>query len=104
MMDVGRVCIKLAGRDKGKQCVIVDVLNNKFVLIDGETRRRKCNILHLQPTDKVLEISKGASHEEVVKAFKTIGISLTERKPKNPGPKPVKRRKEKKAVERVTKT
>jgi len=43
----GRICVKTAGRDAGLKCVIVDVLDDKFVLIDGETRRRKCNILHL---------------------------------------------------------
>ena len=49
MIDIGRVCIKLAGRDAGKKCVIVGILDDKTVMIDGETRRRKCNILHLEP-------------------------------------------------------
>ena len=52
MLTVGRLCIKIAGRDAGKQCVIVDVLDHNKVLIDGLTRRRPCNILHLEPMNK----------------------------------------------------
>ena len=63
MIEVGRLCVKLAGRDAGKKCIIVDILDDKFVLIDGETRRRKCNIVHLEPLNKVLSVEKNASHE-----------------------------------------
>ncbi len=73
MYDVGRICIKLAGRDAGQKCVIVDVLEGKYVVIDGMTRRRKCNMLHLEPMDQILDIKKGASHEEIVRVFKTLG-------------------------------
>ena len=38
MFQVGRLCIKIAGRDAGKKCVIVSVLDDVFVLIDGEWR------------------------------------------------------------------
>ena len=47
MFDVGRVCLKIAGRDAGKKCVVVEKLEGKYVLIDGMTRRKKCNTLHL---------------------------------------------------------
>jgi large subunit ribosomal protein L14e len=76
MIDVGRLCVKTAGRDAGLKCVIVDVIDDNFVLIDGETRRRKCNILHLEPLDKVLDIRKGASHEQVAKAFEAAGYGV----------------------------
>ena len=46
MFNIGRVCVKLAGRDAGQKCVIVEILDEKTVLIDGMTRRRKCNKLH----------------------------------------------------------
>ena len=82
MIEVGRVCIKLAGRDASKKCVIVDILDNKFVLIDGETRRRKCNILHLEPLEQVVKIKKNASHEEVSTAIKEIGLEARVSKPK----------------------
>lgn len=38
-MEIGRVCIKIAGRDAGMKCVVVEQLDNNFVLIDGQTRR-----------------------------------------------------------------
>ena len=56
MIEIGRLCIKTAGRDAGLKCIIVDILDDKFVLIDGETRRRKCNILHLEPLKDVVKI------------------------------------------------
>lgn len=67
--------MKIAGRDAGKKCVIVDTDKDR-VLIDGETRRRKCNPAHLEPLEQTLEIKKGAEHADVVKAFKTIGVEI----------------------------
>jgi len=49
---IGRVCMKIAGRDAGKIGVIVDTLENGFVLIDGAVRRRKCNVMHLEFLDE----------------------------------------------------
>lgn len=87
MMEVGRLCIKIAGRDAGKRCVIVDVLDDNFVMIDGETRRRKCNVKHVEPTGETIKIGKGAAHSAVVTEFKKLGIELKETKPRRPKPK-----------------
>ncbi len=76
MIDIGRICVKIAGRDAGKKCVVIDILDENFVMIDGETRRRKCNILHLEPLDKTIDIKKGASHAEVTKAFEALGYGV----------------------------
>lgn len=88
MMEVGRLCVKIAGRDTGKRCVIVDVLDDRFVTIDGETRRRKCNVKHLEPRADVLKLKKGASHADVVGEFKKLGIEVKEKKPRQAKPKP----------------
>jgi len=101
--ETGRICVKIAGRDAGKKCVIVDVLENNLVLIDGQTRRRKCNILHLEPLDEMIEIEKGASHEEVAKAFKKLGIDIKETKHKEKAQKPARSRDEKAAKKAETK-
>ena len=69
MFNVGRVCIKLAGRDAGKKCVVVDAGDGKYVTIDGYTRRKKCNTMHLEPLDQVIDIASGAAHETVMKAL-----------------------------------
>lgn len=93
MFDVGRVCIKLAGRDAGQKCVIVEVLDDKTVLIDGMTRRRKCNKLHLEPLSQTLDLRQKASHEDVAKAFKELGLEVKTKKskPKTEKPKPAPR-------------
>src|SRR3989344_5030748 len=55
---IGKICVKLTGREAGKACVIVNNLDDNFVLIDGNVKRRKCNIDHLEFTNKILPIKK----------------------------------------------
>ncbi len=93
MFESGRICVKTAGRDAGLRCVIVDNLDKNYVLVDGETRRKKCNINHLEPTATILQIQKNAAHDEITKAFADIGITLISGKPKTAGKRPAQRRK-----------
>ncbi len=73
MINVGRVCVKLRGREAGKICAVVKKLDEKFVIIDGpEVKRRRCNIAHLEPLPKTIDIKEDAPHEEVVEKLKTI--------------------------------
>jgi large subunit ribosomal protein L14e len=92
MMEVGRLCIKTAGRDAGKKCVIVEVMDEKFVMIDGETRRRKCNVRHLEPLTETIKLSKGAAHTSVISEFKKLGMEITATKPRKAAEKPTKTR------------
>ena len=49
-IEVGRQCIKIAGREAGKKCEIVAIIDENFVEIDGEeVKNRRCNINHLEP-------------------------------------------------------
>lgn len=69
-MDVGRICVKLKGREAGSRCVIVDVVDRNYVIVTGPpevtgVRRRRVNMSHLQPLDEVVEISRNASDEEI---------------------------------------
>ena len=91
MFEVGRLCVKTAGRDAGRKCVVTDVINPHYVMIDGETRRRKCNIAHLEPLATTIKIAKGASHEEVQKEFEKLGLQPRSTKPKQKAEKPVKK-------------
>ena len=100
MIEVGRLCIKTAGRDGGCKCVVVDILDGNYVLIDGETRRRKCNILHIEPLEEAIKIKKGASHENVKAEFKKLGIDLIDTKPKEKKERPRKIRKKKEAEDK----
>jgi large subunit ribosomal protein L14e len=72
-MDIGRVCIKIQGREAGKRCVIVDVIDRNFVLVIGpEIRRRRCNMEHLRPLDEKIDIQRNATDEEVIGALKSL--------------------------------
>ena len=93
MIEIGRLCVKIAGRDAGKKCVIIDILDDKYVLIDGETRRRKCNVLHIEPLSQKIEIKNNAPHDEVAKALKAIGLEARQTKPRQKTTKPHKKRK-----------
>ena len=95
MFEVGRICAKLAGREARCMCVVVDVVDKNYVLIDGQVKRRKCNRKHLEPTDKIVKIKKGAAHADVVKELKSIGIEVAEKKKKEPKEKPKATRKKK---------
>lgn len=101
-MEVGRMCIKLAGRDARKRCVVVDVLDERHVLIDGETRRRKCNLSHLMPLSETIKIEKNADHKTVVSEFKKQGIEIKESKPKDKKERPRRQRKVKEAEPETT--
>ena len=92
-IEIGRLIVKTAGRDASKRGIIIDILDDKFVLVDGETRRRKVNVLHIEPLNQVLKIEKNASHEEVAKALKEIGVEPRQTKPKPKTEKPKKKRK-----------
>jgi large subunit ribosomal protein L14e len=66
--------MKIAGRDAGKVCVVIDKLDDNYVMIDGQTRRRKCNIGHLEMIEKEVKVKKNASNKEVIEALNEIGI------------------------------
>jgi len=77
-IEIGRICVKNVGREAGKKCVIVDVVDKNFVLITGpktvsDIKRRRVNINHLKPTDEKIEINRGATDEEITEALKTAG-------------------------------
>ena len=95
MIEVGRMCVKIAGRDAGLKCVIVEVLDKNFVMIDGQTRRRKCNVLHLEPLDKTIDIKPKASHDEIAEEFSKLQIEVKDRKSKKAAERPRKVRKKK---------
>ncbi len=95
LFEVGRLAVKIAGRDAGKNCVVVDKIDETFVMIDGQTRRRKCNIKHLEPLPQIIKIKKTASHAEVKAEFKKLGLEITDTKPKEKTERPKKQKKEK---------
>ncbi|MEM1808408.1 MAG: 50S ribosomal protein L14e [Thermosphaera sp.] len=79
-IEIGRICVKVAGREAGRKCVVVDIVDENFVIITGPksltgVRRRKTNIKHIEPTDKIINIPKGAGDEDVLKAIGASGLT-----------------------------
>lgn len=90
VLEVGRVCLKIAGREGGKYAVVVKPAgtgkgkgkdDKSFVFVTGPklltgVKRRKCNIYHLQPTQYKLEIAEDATDEQVITAYEKAGLVI----------------------------
>ena len=77
-IEVGRVCVKVAGRETGRKCIIVDVMDKSFVLVTGPkkvsgVKRRRVNINHVAPTEEEIKIKRGASDDEVTQMIEASG-------------------------------
>jgi len=77
-IEIGRICVKIRGREAGKRCVVLDIIDKNFVLVTGPknvtgVRRRRANINHLKPIEDIIKIRRGASDEEVYKALTESG-------------------------------
>jgi len=79
LIEVGRVCIKIAGREAGKKCVVVKIIDKNFVEITGPkeltgVRRRRVNVKHLLPLPLKIDISEDAEDSEVLEALKSTDL------------------------------
>jgi large subunit ribosomal protein L14e len=77
-IEVGRICIKQVGREVGKKCVIIDVMDKSFVLVTGPKKvtgikRRRVNINHVMPLQDKIEVKRGASDDEVAQVLQAEG-------------------------------
>ena len=75
LFEIGRVCIKNRGREIGKKCVVIDVIDKNYVLVTGPrevtgVKKRRVNVGHLEPLQTKLAITKGIDDKEVGKALK----------------------------------
>lgn len=78
-IETGRVCVKTAGKDAGKYCVITKVIDNNFVEITGPkalsgVASQKANIKHLEATADKLKISDGTKDEAVLSAVEAAKL------------------------------
>ncbi len=79
MFEIGRVCLKIAGREAGRYCVIVNRIDDNFVTVTGprnltDVKRRRCNVNHLEPILDVLKIKADATDESVLKAYQEANL------------------------------
>jgi large subunit ribosomal protein L14e len=77
-IEIGRICVKLTGREAGRKCVIIDLTDKSFVMVTGPKsvtgiKRRRVNINHLEPLQDKIEIKRGGSDEEVTEVLKASG-------------------------------
>jgi large subunit ribosomal protein L14e len=74
--EIGRVCVKTTGREAGSYCVVVDIIDKNYALIDGpNVRRRRVNFKHLEPIDSKVDVKKDASKEDIASAAESAGLS-----------------------------
>jgi len=77
-IEVGRICVKQVGRENGKKCVVIDVMDKSFVLVTGPkkvtgVKRRRANVNHIMPLQDKIEVKRGASDEEVAQVLDAAG-------------------------------
>ena len=92
-IEIGRICVKIAGRESGRKCVMVDIIDDNFVLVTGPkpltgVKRRRANIKHLEPTEAKINIKRGADDDEVMKAIEEAGLKDWMAEPVKPKLKP----------------
>lgn len=89
VFEVGRVCVKTVGREAGRKCVVVDIIDDRFVLVTGPknvtgVKRRRANVKHLEPLPHKVSIEKGASDEAVKAALEKAGLLEFMKEPLTP--------------------
>ncbi len=78
MVEAGQICKKIAGRERGRYCIIVKPLEGSFAEISGAIKygmcsRRRCNVKHLIITKYKIPL-KGEKQEDVEKSISESGI------------------------------
>jgi large subunit ribosomal protein L14e len=67
VVERGRVCTKLLGREAGNICAITERVDKNFVMVVGpNVRKRRCNLTHLELHDSVLELPDEASDDDFI--------------------------------------
>jgi large subunit ribosomal protein L14e len=84
-IEIGSLYIKTTGREKGKRCIIVDLMDKNFVLVTGPpkitgVKRRRVNLKHLNPTEEKIDVKKGATDKEIEQVL-TKGKSTPKKPP-----------------------
>ena len=69
-IDIGRVCLKVKGREQGERCVVLDVIDRNFVVVVGpNVKRRRVNMNHIRLLDEAVPLQRNATDEEAIAAL-----------------------------------
>jgi len=79
MFEIGRLVLKIAGRDAGKVGVIISPIKDKKVLIDGIVRRKIVSIKHILPLKVILKVKENESSEVILKELEKLGYKVEEK-------------------------
>jgi large subunit ribosomal protein L14e len=79
-IEIGRICVKTAGREAGRKCVITDIIDQNNVEITGPkelngVKRRRASIKHIEPTTEKLDIERGSDDDAVLQAIEAAGMT-----------------------------
>lgn len=80
LFEIGTVCVITQGRRAGKKVVVVDIIDENYLLVTGPEgvngiKRRRMNIKHLMPIDLQLEIEREVSDEEIEEAIESREVA-----------------------------
>ena len=65
-LEIGCVCVKTTGREAGNRAVVIEEVDDNFVIVQGpRVRKRKCNVLHLVPVGKKISVTKSMSQKDI---------------------------------------
>jgi large subunit ribosomal protein L14e len=81
-LEIGSICVKTFGREKGKRCVVVDLIDKNFVVVTGPpkitgVKRRRANVRHLGQTTDKINIKKGSTDEEIAQFLEKSKIQTS---------------------------
>jgi large subunit ribosomal protein L14e len=86
LVETGRVCVKMFGRDAGKRAIVTKVIDANFVNVITSVRlkERRCNVRHLEFLSEKVD---AANKEQVAKALEIELSKLSETKASKAEPK-----------------
>ncbi len=109
-IDIGRICVKLNGKEAGRYCVVVKKIDKSFVEVTGPrlltgVKRRKSNVAHLEPTQYVVDVQENQDDEQIISAMEKQNLTtkLNLKKPSAAELKSEKTRSETKKAEKEKK-
>src|SRR3989344_523850 len=76
MVKIGDVVMKIAGRDAGRVGIVTEDLGKGFFMVDGDTRKKKVNVKHIEFLGKEGRVGKGSTREELRKEINNLGFKV----------------------------
>lgn len=79
MFEIGRLVLKVAGRDAGKVGVIISPVQDKKILVDGLVRRKNVSTKHIIPLKATIKVKENETKEVILKELEKLGYKIEEK-------------------------